>query len=819
MKRDSKWKPGLALIIALSMLVFGHDCVAQTNAITYQGRLSDNGVAANGIYDLSFQVFGAPVGGSQVGPTLTNANLVVSDGVFTATLNFGFNVFLGADRWLQIGVRSNGNVGAYIPLSPRQLFTPTPYALYTPTAGTAGGVAGNSITGDGIQNDTITGDKIAGGQVVKSLNGLYDSVFLSAGANVTVTQNGNSLEISALNLEGWRLSGNTGTTPSQNFIGTTDNQPLDLRVNNQRALRLQPSANGPNLLGGYIGNAVAAGVYGATIAGGGGPGAGNTILDNFATISGGAGNSIEAANGYSIIGGGGFNVVQTNAYHSTIGGGHSNTIMTNANQSTIAGGFNNTIRQDASQAAIGGGGFNSASGAQSVVAGGSQNLARGDYSAVAGGLLNYTAGDVCSIGGGYSNSAWGLYATLAGGYLNNAVDSFSFVGGGRENSASGFATTIGGGEANSAIPSHSSIAGGYSNSILSSATYAVIGGGYKNNIGINAFQTTIAGGVVNTIEEDAWTSTISGGHGNRIQNKALAATIGGGDHNLIGTNAFQAIIAGGQSNVISYLCSDGVIGGGWGNAILTSASQSTIAGGAFNAIQADCFGCTIGGGRINTNRTGASYGVISGGLNNAIGTNSACAMIPGGTENVAAGNFSFAAGRRAKANHAGAFVWADSTDTDIASSAVNQFTVRASGGVRLFSNNGTAGVSLAAGDTSWGVISDRDAKKHIAQVDGEEVLEKLAAVPVSKWNYKWEPDNATPHIGPMAQAFKAAFYPGRDDKSITTLEFDGVALAAIQGLNQKLIETVKAKDARIAELEKRLEKIESLVLRQDTDAR
>jgi uncharacterized coiled-coil protein SlyX len=64
-----------------------------------------------------------------------------------------------------------------------------------------------------------------------------------------------------------------------------------------------------------------------------------------------------------------------------------------------------------------------------------------------------------------------------------------------------------------------------------------------------------------------------------------------------------------------------------------------------------------------------------------------------------------------------------------------------------------------------------------------------------------------PNIGPMAQDFKAAFYPGRDDKGISTLEFDGVELAAIQGLNQKLGE----KDAQIAALEHRLAALEATV--------
>jgi hypothetical protein len=87
------------------------------------------------------------------------------------------------------------------------------------------------------------------------------------------------------------------------------------------------------------------------------------------------------------------------------------------------------------------------------------------------------------------------------------------------------------------------------------------------------------------------------------------------------------------------------------------------------------------------------------------------------------------------------------------------------------------------------------------------VLNKLAAMPVQKWNYKWEADTNTPHLGPMAQDFKAAFYPGRDDKSISTLEFDGVELAAIQGLNQKLNE----KAARISALEQQLSELKEAV--------
>ena len=80
------------------------------------------------------------------------------------------------------------------------------------------------------------------------------------------------------------------------------------------------------------------------------------------------------------------------------------------------------------------------------------------------------------------------------------------------------------------------------------------------------------------------------------------------------------------------------------------------------------------------------------------------------------------------------------------------------------------------------------------------VLDKLAAIPIQQWNYKWEKNTDVPNIGPMAQDFKAAFFPGRDDKSITTLEFDGVELAAIQGLNQKLQDELSRRDAENAKL-------------------
>jgi hypothetical protein len=102
------------------------------------------------------------------------------------------------------------------------------------------------------------------------------------------------------------------------------------------------------------------------------------------------------------------------------------------------------------------------------------------------------------------------------------------------------------------------------------------------------------------------------------------------------------------------------------------------------------------------------------------------------------------------------------------------------------------------------LVSDRDAKENFTPVDTQEVLAKVAALPLSMWNYKSQ-DKAVRHLGPMAQDFKAAFGLGETDKGITTVDADGVALAAIQALHAKLQE----KESRIAELEQRLAAIEA----------
>jgi len=140
----------------------------------------------------------------------------------------------------------------------------------------------------------VTAAKIASGQVVKSINNLTDAVFLKGGAGTMISTRGDTIVITAGSSAGnsWSLTGNSGTT-SANFLGTTDERPLELRVNNQRGLLLQPNGLSVNLVGGN-GSSVTTGVLGGTIAGG----ASNRVTDNSSTVGGGflnqAGNDNES---------------------------------------------------------------------------------------------------------------------------------------------------------------------------------------------------------------------------------------------------------------------------------------------------------------------------------------------------------------------------------------------------------------------------------------------------------------------------------------------------------------------------------------------
>lgn len=99
---------------------------ATTRAFTYQGRLTNGGVPANGAYDFTFILYDASVGGSQSGPVVTRNDVPVSNGLFSVTLDFG-DIFNGTQYYLDISVRPGASSGSYTTLTPRQPLTAAPY--------------------------------------------------------------------------------------------------------------------------------------------------------------------------------------------------------------------------------------------------------------------------------------------------------------------------------------------------------------------------------------------------------------------------------------------------------------------------------------------------------------------------------------------------------------------------------------------------------------------------------------------------------------------------------------------------------------------
>ncbi len=305
-----------------------------------------------------------------------------------------------------------------------------------------------------------------------------------------------------------------------------------------------------------------------------------------------------------------------------------------------------------------------------------------------------------------------------------------------------------------------------------------------------------------------------GGFGAAGGNTILAGVVGG---TIAGGGANLDEFGNRPNTVADHFCT---IGGGLGNFagqddpnLGRPALAATVAGGQENwAIGSHA---TVGGGEGNL--VTGSHATIAGGWGNgAYGDYSA---IPGGLNCIASGEGSFAAGWQAWAVHRGAFIFNDSSkQAPLISMRDHSFNVRCSGGAVFLTDprgdpNTGPGVILRPGSTRWEPLGSTAARQNPVPVAGREVLERLARLKITTWNYASQ-DGSIRHMSPTAQDFRAAFGLGDSDEYIDPVDADGVALAAIQGLH----DVVREQGAEIdrlrrenAELKSRLEALEAKV--------
>lgn len=173
-----------ALIVAASAL-------GQSSAISYQGRLNAAGTPANGRFDVVLTLFGSATGGSPLGAAVTNLNVGVTNGLFTASADFGTSAYAGGNRWLEIAVRTNGAAGPFTTLAPRQGLAAAPVAVFA-LSGNQGAPGTNGAPGTAGQNGTTafgTGSVSVGGTGL-AIPGLTQTVVVPTNCVVFVTTDG-----------------------------------------------------------------------------------------------------------------------------------------------------------------------------------------------------------------------------------------------------------------------------------------------------------------------------------------------------------------------------------------------------------------------------------------------------------------------------------------------------------------------------------------------------------------------------------------------------------------------------------------------------
>jgi len=682
---------------------------------------------------------------------LTNSGTVVSNGLFAVTLDFGPGVFTGTNFWMEIGVSTNGG-GSFTTLAPRQQLLPTPYAIFANTSSNLSGTLSAGQLSGPVNNNQLANSSLT----VSAGTGLSGGGAVALGGSTTLNNAGVT-----------SLTGNADITASPASGAVTLGDTATSANTASRIVKRDGSGNFSAqsvTLGGNLNLPATTASAGIIFSGG------NTLLHTFGTdntfagVS--AGNLTMSAGGNTGIG---FEALQ----HETTGG-----LNTAIGQEALN---NNTT--GSANVAVGyfalwlntNGINNTAAGFQALVdnTSGNGNTASGAYT-----LQNNTTGDENTASGsqalysntnGGQNAAFGFYAMEANtsGSLNTACGAFALEENttGQDNTASGY----------SALEWNTS--------------------GYNNTATGDAALNENTSGIYNTADGvQALENNTNGQYNTAEGYYTMQANTSGAFNTADGANALQANTTGSYNVARGYLAGSGITTGSY-NIDIGNPGMS----GDANVI------------RIGTSQTstyiatdlqlsgGASYHNFSLSGGNALG------YLYGSYPALGDGI------------HLGYNYYYDANGTG--------HVFNTGGGTsRISVGYGTIDLAVGGSDsapstvmlhvTTSGVCangtvsdcSDRNAKQDMAPVDPAQILERALELPLSKWSYKI--DAATRHIGPMAQDFYAAFDVGSDDKHIATIDEGGVALAAIQGLNEKLEGRSQKAEAGIQNAEARIQKLE-----------
>ena len=829
----------LALLALITINLQLSTAFAQGTAFTYQGRLNDGANPANGIYDLQFAIYDSTNNpGTLIAGPLTHSATAVSNGLFSVVLDFGAGVFNGASRWLEVAVRTNG-AATFLTLAPRQNILPEPYAIFAANAANSAGYSGpvslsqlpptvallngnqtftgpvafsnpsNSFAGNGaalnnVHFSTLDGSGVESlpfGNLVfqNSLNSTsspaatgdmngdgridfigYDN---STGSLLVMTNDGNS-GFSLLASYGPGVSTGNIIVADVNGDGkldvvTTVGNSVSVYTNNgSGALTLAsstPTGTFPRALATADFNhdgrpdVVTADAGPSTL----------TVLTN----NGNAGFGL-----CTTITGVGPNVWDVIAADVN-GDGRPDIISSKLSQSIISGNlmvFTNNGNNGFVLASTPVTGVNPLGIAAADLNGDNKiDLISADYGAFgAGNTLSVLINDGS---GNFSLSSTPGVGTATGPSLITTAD----VNG--DGKIDVFCTTSG---TNSTGTFSVSVLTNNGAGILNLATVlpgeaAVLpadinADGHPDLIG--SISSTNGASIIVSIA-DVWLNEPSGisFHIPVIAENGLAvngvATLNNAANSFSGNGAGLTGLSAG--NISSGTLSDARLSGNVAlrNANQTFTGQNTFSNTvAMNSPSVLSFGTMT---RQMLNLWGTQYG---------IGVQSYTLYFR--TDNSFPG---------------GGFAWYQGgTHNDAKTNSGGGITMMTldNSGLRV---NGTFVSS-----------SDRNVKAGFQPVDAKVILEKVAALPVTRWHYT--NDAATTHLGPVAQDFYEAFNIGPDDKHIAVVDEGGVALAAIQGLDQKVEIGSQNSEVRMqkletenADLKSRLEALEKIVLNQKTN--